>query len=503
MKKERIHVLVVEDEDAHAELIRRAFEPQADVVRISVAKNLDEARASLAESLPDLAIVDLFLPDGRGLELLENQTEGPDYPVVIVTSHGDEQAAVEAMRAGALQYVVKSEVALAELPHKVETALRQWGHIVERKQAESALQASEEHFRCLIENTLDIITVVDETRRICYTSPSFDSLFELSSKEWHGKDLFELIHPDDREALGRMLEQARAQPPTGELVFRHRHGDGSWRDLEAVGSSYEHSIDGWLTVINSRDVTSRKRTEREKQELENRLRHMRKWETVANLSGDIAREFNEMLNPILDYATLTLQQTPEGSKARAGLERVLTAASRARAMAEQIFVYSRRGAPRAETLRLQEIVGSELEALRPTLSSGVELKHHLDAECRPVKADPAQMREILNNILANAVYAMRDDGGLLEVSLEACTAPDTAKDMVRLTVRDTGHGMDAETRKRALDAFFTTKTVDGAVGLGLSVTHAIVASHGGELTMSSLPGEGTTIRIDLPCEAAR
>ena len=501
MKKERIHVLVVEDEAAHAELIRRAFEPQSDVVRISVAKNLDEARASLTESLPDLAIVDLFLPDGRGLELLEEQSGTPDYPVVIVTSHGDEKVAVEAMKAGALQYVVKSEVALAELPHKVETALRQWGHIVERKQAESALQASEEHFRCLIENTLDVITVLDERRGVSYTSPSFTSLFGFAAQEWHGRDYFELIHEEDQEAVAGMIEQARNHPPTGELVFRHLHSDGSWRFLEAVGSSYEHSADGRLTVVNARDVTDRKRTEAEKQALANRLRHMARWETAANLSGDIAREFNEMLNPILDYATLTLQQTPEGSKARAGLERVLTAASRARAMAEQIFIFSRRTAPRAQPLQLCEIVESELDSLRSTLPDGVELKRHLDAGCRPVMADPEQMREILHNIFSNAVYAMREGGGLLEVRLESRTGGDDAA-RVRLTVRDTGHGMDAETRKRALEAFFTTKTVDGAVGLGLSVAHAIVASHGGDLDVISLPGEGTTIRIDLPCEAS-
>lgn len=502
MNKERIHVLVVEDEDAHAELIRRAFEPKSDVIRLSVARNLDEARASLAESLPDLAIVDLFLPDGRGLELLGNSGDGPDYPVVIVTSHGDEQAAVEAMKAGALQYVVKSEVALAELPHKVETALRQWGHIVERKQAEFALQTSEEHFRCLIENTLDIITVVDEGWKVCYLSPSFEILFGYSTEEWQGKDFLDAVHPDDKEVVGRMLEAASANPPTGQLVFRHSCRDGAWRYLEAVGSSYEHSSDGRMTVINSRDVTDRIQTEREKKELEERLRHTQKWKTVADLAGDIAREFNEVLNPILDYATMTLQGMPEGSKARAGVERVLTAASRAREMAERIFIFSRRRKPRTQPLQLQEIVEEELAALRPALPSGVEIKSELDRDCEAVMADPDQMREILKNIVSNALYAMRKKGGLLEIRLDSRLSTSGGK-AVRLTVRDTGHGMDPETLQRAVDAFFTTKTVDGAVGLGLSVAHAIVASHGGDLTVTSEPGEGTAIRIDLPCRPAQ
>ena len=499
MKKERVHVLVVEDEEAHAELIRRAFEPQSDVVRLSIARNLREARASLAESLPDLAIVDLFLPDGRGLELLERDDEEPEYPVVIVTSHGDEEVAVEAMKAGALQYVVKSEVAMEQLPHKVETALRQWGHIVERKQAESALQASEEHFRSLIENALDVITVLDEEGKVTYVSPSFERLLGYTAEERHGADFFELVHPEDQDKLARMVERAFVEPLTSQLAYRHRHHDGSWRYLEAVGSSYVHSTEGYRAVINSRDVTDRVHAERQKKELENRLRHSQKWEIVANLAGDIAREFNEMLNPILDYATMALQQAPPDSTTRAGLERVLAAANRARKMAEQIFVFSRRDAPRTEALRLQEIVGRELEALRPKLPADVELRHELDSACAPVIADAEQMQEILRNLFSNALYAMRESGGELDVRLGMVDGGPGVRQMVRLTVGDTGHGMDSDTLKRALEAFFTTKGVSGAAGLGLSVAHAIVASHGGELKVSSEPQKGTSIRIDLPC----
>jgi PAS domain S-box-containing protein len=499
MKKERLHVLVVEDEEAHAELIKRAFEPQSDVIRLSVARSLKEARKSLTESLPDLAIVDLFLPDGRGLELLDDDSDGPDYPVVIVTSHGDEEVAVEAMKAGALQYVVKSEVALAELPHKVETALRQWGHIVERKQAEAALQSSEEHFRSLIENALDIITVVDRDGKICYASPSCERVLGFEAVARFGRDALELVHPDDRDALAALIEAAFTTPPTGRLVYRHRHADGTWRHLEAVGSSYLHSSDGYRAVINSRDVTDREHAQQEKKELQGRLRHVQKWEIVANLAGDIARQFNDVLSPILDYATIALQQTPPGSPSRAGLERVLAAAHHARTLAEQIFVFSRRDASRIEPVRLQDLVERELAALDPNLPGDVELHRDLDAGCSPVAADPVQMREILRNLFSNALYAMREQGGRLDVSLKRVEgAPDDAG-TVRLLVRDSGHGMDAETLQRALEAFFTTKTAGVAAGLGLSVAHAIVASYGGELTVTSEPGKGTSIQVDLAC----
>lgn len=511
MKKERIHVLLVEDEEAHAELIKRSFESQEDVIQLTVAKSLHEAQESLAEEIPDLAIVDLFLPDGRGLELLDEEKEN-DYPVVIMTSHGDEEVAVEAMKAGALQYVVKSEIALTELPHKVETALRQWGHIVERKQAEEAMKASEEHFRSLIENALDIILVVNEAGIIQYASPSFERILGYAGDERVGRSFFDLVHEDDLEALGAVVEKAFSEPPTGHRVYRHRHRDGSWRFLEAVGSSYVDSNGDRRGVINSRDVTDRQKAQDAQHELEKRLRRSQKWETVANLSRDIARELHQILNPILDYATMALTETEPESKSRAGLERVLGAASRARELVERIFIFSRRVPPKAQTVRLDEIVAREIETRRAELPDDVTLETRIADDVAPVLADPEQIVEVLGNLWSNSLHALRDGGeleievGMIDTDIDGGTeeGTDTGDDTAspsrcaRLTVRDSGHGMDPSTVERALEPFFTTKATREGAGLGLSVVNAIIASHGGELTVQSKPEEGTMIHVDLP-----
>lgn len=146
MNNNIIHVLLVEDDKAHAELIRRAFESQADRIRFRVARTIREARTCIVSLTPDLIIADLRLPDGQGIDLLD--PEGPDssYPVVIMTSHGDEQVAVEAMKAGALDYVVKSEHILTEMPRIAERALREWSHLTKRQRAEKALRESEERY---------------------------------------------------------------------------------------------------------------------------------------------------------------------------------------------------------------------------------------------------------------------------------------------------------------------------------------------------------------------
>ena len=151
MGKQAVHILLVEDEEAHAELVRRAFDSCAGQFHLTMAGNLEEARACLAESEPNLVIADLLLPDGRGTELLPAEGEVRRFPLVVMTSHGDEQVAVEAMKAGALDYVVKSEATLASMPRIAERALREWGHITERQRAEEALKEYSERLEEMVQ----------------------------------------------------------------------------------------------------------------------------------------------------------------------------------------------------------------------------------------------------------------------------------------------------------------------------------------------------------------
>ena len=143
MTAKTLQLLLVEDNPAHAELIRRAFLSYDRQVELTVARTLQEARATLATVQPDLAIIDLLLPDGRGLELLPGDESAAYYPSVMMTSHGNEQAAVEAIKTGAVDYVVKSEATMADMPHIAERALRAWGHISERKRLEAQLRQAQ------------------------------------------------------------------------------------------------------------------------------------------------------------------------------------------------------------------------------------------------------------------------------------------------------------------------------------------------------------------------
>ncbi|MCA9993334.1 MAG: response regulator, partial [Anaerolineales bacterium] len=139
MENGKLHILLVDDEPAHTELIRRTFLSRQESVRLTVVQNLQEAEAVIAQSPPDLFIIDLLLPDGSGIDFLNRTDCATRFPVILMTSHGNEHVAVEAIKAGAVDYVVKSTATLLDMPRIADRALREWSHIVERRQTERAL----------------------------------------------------------------------------------------------------------------------------------------------------------------------------------------------------------------------------------------------------------------------------------------------------------------------------------------------------------------------------
>lgn len=500
MNRRHIRVLLVEDNPDHAELIRRSLEPQADLMSLTVARNLAEARSSLAESPADVALIDLKLPDGSGIELLPPAGEPAPYPIVILTAEGGQEVAVEAMRAGALNYVVKTPESFADMPRIVEATLREWGHIVERRRAEEKLQASEAHYRSLIENAHDVIITVDEEGQLDYTSPAISRVLGYTPTERVGTNYFELIHPEDRAEVIRKVHEAFFEPGVVQLLeYRVLHKDGSVRILESVGSSPPQTSDRPpRAVLNSRDVTDRK-------QLEDQLRHSQKWEVIGALAGGIANEFNNMLTPILGFAGLALEESASGSKEHKRLQHILTAANRAQELAERLLAFSRQSEPRRVPVEMCSSIEEALKFLRPTLPRTIEIRSRIHVEHDVVMADPDQIHQVLVNLCTDAHYSM-PDGGILEVALdEVGSAAELAErsrlhddDYLRLTVRDTGRGMDPKTKERALKPFFNTTQSEQMTGLSLAVTYGIVVSHGGDLAVDSEPGKGTAVHVYLP-----
>ena len=269
MNEEIIHILLVEDEAAHAELVGRAFESQAEKFYLKLASNLKEAREYLLEATPNLVISDLLLTDGKGTELLQSP-EDLRFPVVVMTSHGDEEVAVEAMKVGALDYVVKSEATLADMPRIAERALREWDHINQRKQTEEELRESEERYRRLFTTISDAIMIFDaETRQFIDVNDAALKLYGHTKEEF-----LNLKHSDitaETEASDSSIEYTLEGTLNRIPLRYHKKKDGTIFPVEISASNFKIKNRDVICGI-VRDITDRIQAEESLRESEARYR---------------------------------------------------------------------------------------------------------------------------------------------------------------------------------------------------------------------------------------
>jgi signal transduction histidine kinase len=256
-----------------------------------------------------------------------------------------------------------------------------------------------------------------------------------------------------------------------------------------------------------RDIHKRKEAENARAKLEAQLRQTQKMEAIGTLAGGIAHDFNNILFAMVGFTELANDDVPEESLARANLDEVLKAGRRAKDLVQQILTFSRQVEHERRPVQVHLIVKEALKLLRASLPTTIEIPQNIDTNCGPIVADLTQIHQVIMNLCTNAYHAMRDEGGVLEVSLSEVDLdsdalsqyPDASPGTyVRLTVSDTGRGMDTEVMERIFDPFFTTKAVGEGTGMGLAVIHGIVKSHGGMISVQSEEGKGSTFHVYLP-----
>jgi PAS domain S-box-containing protein len=265
METPTLNILAVEDDEAHAVLIGRAFSTPPGRFRLTVARSLGEARRYLTQSRPDLVLADLRLPDGRGTELLPAPGEQPSFPVVVITAHGSEQVAVEAIKAGALDYVVKSASMVTDLPRVAERALREWNHIGERHRMQEALNESRARFADIIAHAMDAVIAIDEEQRIVIFNAAAERIFGWTAAAAMGQPISRLIpqryHVAHAEHLHKFAETdaaTRAMRGAREIVGMRADG----REFAAEASILKVDSGGKkLLAVMLRDITERKRAE--------------------------------------------------------------------------------------------------------------------------------------------------------------------------------------------------------------------------------------------------
>jgi len=364
----------------------------------------------------------------------------------------------------------------------------------------ATVRERESRFSALLEHASDAIFLLDGGGRISYVSPSMERLTGRGSDALIGNLLLDLIHPDDRASVESAFESI-AHRPKAPTPFRYRLElpGNVWRSFSAIGRNLlDEPVVGGV-IVNARDVT-------EQEEAENLFRQAQKIDAIGKLAGGIAHDFNNILTVITNYAEFVVKVTPPDDPRLADLSQIRKGADRAVALTQQLLAFSRRQVMNIETIDPNAAILSAERLLERLIGEDVQVVTRLDPSVSSVKFDRSQLEQVVFNLVINARDAMPKGGTLtidtanvvLENGLHASSVGVAGGRFVKLTVTDTGVGMDEETQRHAFDPFFTTKASGSGTGLGLSTVYGIVTQSGGSVTVQSRLGAGTSFSVYLP-----
>jgi PAS domain S-box-containing protein len=383
------------------------------------------------------------------------------------------------------------ELALFTAPFEAGPAagfLALYEDIAERKRAEVERDAAQLRYRALVE-ALPLVTytdLVDDHATNVYTSPQVEQLLGWSVEAWAADPrLFTtLLHPDDLERVMALVHDCNEARTRFEAEYRLRHLDGHYVWVRDQSTIVQDEHGEWFARGFLLDITEQK-------QLEEQLLQAQKMDALGQFAGGIAHDFNNLLTGISGYAELASSGAAPGSTLTRCLDGIKTAAAEAASLTSRLLAFSRRDVPEQRLLDLNEVVRSAAELLERVVREDMTVRLVLTEPLPAVAADAAQLKQVVVNLALNARDAM-STGGVL--TLETAVSGDS----VLLRVRDDGCGMDAATRRRALEPFFTTKGPGEGTGLGLSVVYGVVDGLGGSVSIDSEPDEGTVVEVVLP-----
>lgn len=368
-----------------------------------------------------------------------------------------------------------------------------------RREAQNEVLHQKRLLEAMFDAVPEAIVLVSTAQEIQMVNHGFSRIFGLGESEVLGREIGRL-QTLTNEAVFPAGPGGDAIPHGGPA--RHdlecRRQDGALFPAEVVRAAINHADGremGFLYLIS--DISERKRVEEE-------LRHAQKMEALAVLSGGIAHDFNNLLHAIGGYTLLTLEELDPASLAAKNLQEVVQATERAGTLVRHILAFSSGDDTEVKPLQLHVPAREVVTIMRDTLPVTIRVEDRLDPQCRPIRASASQIHQLLMHLCTNAYQAMQEKGGTLEVGLcewEATTDNEQGLPpgcYARLSVIDSGQGMDDEVKRRIFEPYYTTKGRGEARGMGLSVVHGIVSSLGGKITVASSVGQGTTFTVYLP-----
>ncbi len=461
-----------------------------------------------------VAVIDVQCPDETSVELLGLLTKKNNKIQVLMNAAFQSFNSVkETSHQGSFTYFEKTD-SYSNILNKTHRAFRAYAtHSIEELQTgmatrTAALEEQQAHFQHLVEHVQEVFWIaLPDHSKLLYMSPRYETVWGRScvSLFEHAHHLWDAVHPQDQEYVLTCVAEGEV---TGfQAEFRIIRPDQAVRFIRAQTFPIRNALGEVVRMAGvAEDMTEERRVQETLVKTERQFRQASRMEAIGTLAGGIAHDFNNILTAILGYTELGLASVPKGSRTQRNLQEVLTAGHRAKHLVLQILAFSRQSGQGKKPTPIHAVIQEALKLLRASIPSTIDIRHSLMTEAC-VLADSTQLHQVAINLCTNAEYAMREKGGLLEITLEDVeVTEETVRSVsglqvgphVRLTLQDSGTGMSPDVLERMFDPFFTTKPIGEGSGMGLAVVHGIVANHGGALMVDSVVGKGTRIEVYLP-----
>lgn len=486
MSGHRVRILLIEDDEEDYMIAREMLrESEIGQHELEWAKSYDAGVEAIRRNDHDIYLVDYKLGPHDGLTLIREAIgSGCRSPIILLTGQGDHDVDLEAMKAGAADYLVKGQLAAPLLERTIRYA-------VERAQTLQALRRSEERFRFLIEKAHDVVTILDIDSKMLYVSPSVERILGYRPHELIGGSIIYYVDPDDVSPVLDLFSRA-GQP--GEVAssveYRFRHKDGSWRFLESVANNLLEDPIVAGVVVTSRDVTNRRL-------LQEQLIQSEKMAALGQLVAGVAHELNNPLTSIIGYTQLLITDSWTDRHQRERLELISREAERTRRIVSNLLSFARQEKPSRSSVDVNELLKRTLQLRAYEMRvNNIRVQDRL-TQVPKVIADENQLQQVFLNVILNAEQAFRGGklGGLVKVETDVRKQED--QNIVVIKISDDGRGISPQHLSKIFDPFFSTKPTGQSTGMGLSISYGIINEHGGKIWAESAGEEGVTITIEL------
>jgi two-component system cell cycle sensor histidine kinase/response regulator CckA len=463
-----------------------------------------EALACLAKCDIDLALLDIVMPDMNGLQIMDHiKKQNLDTFVIVITGHASVDSAIESLRRGAYDYLRKP-FEFDELLKRVKNALDQKRLKKEYEIVNGKLALSEKRYECLVNNSPDIIYTLGPDGSFTYVNPAWEKVLGHKTEEVIGKSFADFAKEEDVARCVHLFTKVKEEgETTRDTSCTLIHKTGTPRLFSMSGAPNLDAGENVIGIVGIfKDIT-------EQRQLEGELAQAQKMKAIGTLAGGIAHDFNNLLMGIQGRASLMFLDTDSDHPHYEHLKGIEDIVESGAGLTKQLLGFARGGKYEVKPTSLNDLIDKTAHLFGRTKKE-ITLHTSYQKDIWPSEVDRGQIEQVLLNLYVNAWHAM-DGGGDLYLRTKNVTLEKKAVtplgvvpgNYVKISVTDTGVGIDEETQRRIFEPFFTTKEMGRGTGLGLASAYGIIQNHGGVIDVDSKQGKGTTFNIFLPASAKK